>query len=363
MAGQAKELRDEWEIKMLTAVEELNLAATAAPANARVIHGRIKKVESVFERLQVVHAQYCHKAKIGLGSSDSSEFLRGQVKMKMKCVTAAKESLGEDSEEEKSKGETNAVQDEMFQLQVDIEGKLASLDSMTRISLLTKEQYESIMAMLDQGEHKLRRYMECSSIIQEGNESTAAETLKKESQTFFKVQNKKLNELRCTFLSKAPIKTESFAPQAVRNLADSGVSPGVGVGKHPVKIKAMDCPNWDGKYRTFPRFKKLWEENIAPRYEDTALHYLICQALPKSILDNISTLSDSAEDIWKHLDNKYGKSDVVAREIMGELMSLDHKKLGKSFIGKFSTMLMDTHALLVNINEVEWLVSNRSGRQ
>ena len=41
---------------------------------------------------------------------------------------------------------------------------------------------------------------------------------------------------------------------------------------------------------------------------------------------------------------------------MRELMSLDHKKLGKNF----STMLMDTHALLLNINKLKWLVSNRS---
>ena len=127
-----------------------------------------------------------------------------------------------------------------------------------------------------------------------------------------------------------------------------------------MKIKPMDCPTWDGRYRTFPRFKKMWEENIATRHEDTALHYMLCQSLPKSILDNISTLSNSAEDIWKYLDNKFGKSDTVAREVMGELMSLDHKKLGMNFMGKFSTMLMDTHALLLNINELEWLVSNCS---
>ena len=55
MAGQAKELRDEWEIKLLSDVEELNVAAAATPANARVIDGKIKKVESTFERLQIVH--------------------------------------------------------------------------------------------------------------------------------------------------------------------------------------------------------------------------------------------------------------------------------------------------------------------
>ena len=87
---------------------------------------------------------------------------------------------------------------------------------------------------------------------------------------------------------------------------------------------------------------------------------MLCQALPKSILDNISTLSDSAEDIWRYLDNKFGRSDVVAREVMGELMSLDHRKLGQHFIARFTTMLLDNHDLLVNVNELEWLVSSRS---
>ena len=33
MAGKAKEVRDEWEIKLISAVEELNIAATTAPTN------------------------------------------------------------------------------------------------------------------------------------------------------------------------------------------------------------------------------------------------------------------------------------------------------------------------------------------
>ena len=179
MAGQAKDLRDEWEIKLLTDVEELNVAAAATPANARVIEGKIKKVESTFERLGIVHAQYCQKAKIGLGSSDSADIMRGQVKMKLKSVTAAREALGEDDEEEKVKEDVNAAQDEQFQLQVDIEGKVASLASMTNIALMTKEQFETIMDLLSQVEHKLEKYMEISKIIQKGSEATAAETEKR----------------------------------------------------------------------------------------------------------------------------------------------------------------------------------------
>ena len=243
--------------------------------------------------------------------------------MKLKAVTAAKEALGEVSEKEE---DIKTAQDEQFQLQVDIKGKVASLSSMTNIALMTKEQFKSIMDLLSQVEHKVEKYMEISKIIQKGSEATGAEAEKKESQTFFKTHNKKLNELRGTFLAKAPIKAD--VARVAQNTGQPEQSGGSDVRKHPVKIKPMDCPTWDGRYRTFPRFKKMWEENIATRHEDTALHYMLCQSLPKSILDNISTLSNSAEDIWKYLDNKFGKSDTVAREVMGELMSLDHKKLG-----------------------------------
>ena len=87
---------------------------------------------------------------------------------------------------------------------------------------------------------------------------------------------------------------------------------------------------------------------------------MLCQALPKQILENISTLTNSAEEIWNYLDEKYGRSEVVAREIMTELMSLDPKRLGSRFMGRFCTTLLDTHSLLQSINEEDWLVSNRT---
>ena len=45
---------------------------------------------------------------------------------------------------------------------------------------------------------------------------------------------------------------------------------------------------------------------------------------------------------------------------MGELMALDYRKLGSKFVSKFATLLVDTEALLTSINEIEWLVSNRT---
>ena len=78
---------------------------------------------------------------------------------------------------------------------------------------------------------------------------------------------------------------------------------------------------------------------------------MLCQALPKYVLDNISTLTNSADEIWEYLEDKYGKPEVVAREVMSELMGLESKKLGSRFISKFCTTLLDTHTLLTSLGE------------
>ena len=69
MAGQTKEQRDDWETKLTRSIEELKIAAVSEPENKRVIDGKIKMVERTFGKR--AHSQYCHKAKSGLGSTDS----------------------------------------------------------------------------------------------------------------------------------------------------------------------------------------------------------------------------------------------------------------------------------------------------
>ena len=360
MAARAKEERDEWEIKLICALEELDITVSLANKSKRGIELKIREVEKTFEGLQKAHAIFCQKSKIGLGSADSTEFIRGQVKLKVKGISAAKAAIEESSERSETKDVVTKLQGEQFQLRVDLQGKLSSLQGMTSTALLTVEQYDSIMDMLSDCEPKLKQFMECSDLLKQSCSEADFKKVKEDSEKIFETCSKQISELKCTFLAKAPIKVETSSQPPQPGVQASTSVFDRNVGKQPVKIKAMDCPTWDGKYRSFPRFKKMWEENIAPRHEDTALHYLLCQALPKSILENISTMSDSADDIWKYLDEKYGKSDVVAREVMGELMSLDPRKTGGKFVIKFTTMLVDTEALLSSINEIEWLVSNRT---
>ena len=102
MAAKAKEARDEWEIKLITALEELELVTRGtAPVNKRVVELKVQSVEDIFEKLQKIHAQFCQKAKIGLGSAESIEFIKGQTRLKVKGITEARATLtnGEDDKE------------------------------------------------------------------------------------------------------------------------------------------------------------------------------------------------------------------------------------------------------------------------
>ena len=104
----------------------------------------------------------------------------------------------------------------------------------------------------------------------------------------------------------------------------------------------------------------IWKSS-GPMQSRLALHYMLCQSLPKHILDNISTLTNTAAEIWAYLEDRYGKPKVVAKEIMKELMELDHRKFGtQKFMIKFCTTLHDTHSLLINLGEEDWLTSSRT---
>ena len=286
IAAKAKEARDEWEIKLITALEELELVTTGtAPVNKRVVELKVQSVEDIFEKLQKIHAQYCQKAKIGLGSAESIEFIKGQTRLKVKGITEARATLT-NGEDDKEITEFEAkVKLENFQLKVDIEGKLTSLQAMSSTALLTTVQYSSTMEMLSDCEAKLQKYMEGAALARGGNEDESKK-VNEECQKFFKQQNTKLNELKCTYLAKAPIKTESTSqPQLIAPSQSFDNS----ASKHPVKIKSMDCPTWDDKYRTFPRFKKMWDENITPRHQDSALHFLLCQRENPTAIFDINT--------------------------------------------------------------------------
>ena len=72
-------------------------------------------------------------------------------------------------------------------------------------------------------------------------------------------------------MAKSPVKEEGTS---------GGGSSSVGreernVKRSSVKTAPIPVPKWDGKTRSFPRFKKPWTENIFPFHEESALHMML----------------------------------------------------------------------------------------
>ena len=131
--------------------------------------------------------------------------------------------------------------------------------------------------------------------------------------------------------------------------------------KQLMRIQPMPCPRWDRRLRSYAKFKKLWDENITPHYEDSALHVMLCESLPKEVLAKVSTLSSSTE-IWSFLDKKYAQPDLVAHETRSELYDLHEKKLGMEFMSVFDVLLNDTLKLLQRTGTEDWLTSDRGSQ-
>ena len=77
------------------------------------------------------------------------------------------------------------------------------------------------------------------------------------------------------------------------------------------------------------------------------------------VLDKVSSLASSYQEIWDHLE-KAGKSEVVAEDIMWDLSSLSHKKSENKFLARFSVLLEASEVLLLSIGQHAWVTSPRS---
>ena len=115
---------------------------------------------------------------------------------------------------------------------------------------------------------KTGRYMELCSKAEQLLEDAVAETLRESSAEKYKSHGAKLFDIRRQILKNSPSKPAAVEPKG--RVSQSDVQDGTwgAMRKQPMKIKPLDCPTWDGRFRTFARFKLLWEENINPRHED-----------------------------------------------------------------------------------------------
>ena len=100
MSGKAKQGRDEWEVKLVEASQSLMQVCEATPLVRRAVTRKIGEMEAIWDKFLRHHGLYCKAAGVGLGSAESSEYLREKGKLREEAVQAAEAALGEDTVDE-----------------------------------------------------------------------------------------------------------------------------------------------------------------------------------------------------------------------------------------------------------------------
>ena len=301
MSGKARDQRDKGEVNYVCACEELKAVTKVESPKKRTVTKGIDIVKKSWEKLKEQHAEFCRHSKVSIASSDSREYIAEMGKLGREVIDAATELIGEDDEAE-DKMALQELTEEFSQLSLDIEIKLVTLSSLSAADL-SGEKHGQAMTALDVAGNMLKQYMECNGRVMRYMKGLDRKNQLDAAQKFYKTSGGEVEKCRIAIIGKTPIKVEPQAhTRPVVPPGDNAATATHGFAKQPVKIRAMEPPKWDGRYRTFTRFKLLWDENIATRVADSAQHMMLCEALPKHTMDNISTMSSSADDIWKYLD-------------------------------------------------------------
>ena len=367
MSSKARERRDQAEIDLQCQVDRLDREVDKQPGSYRKIRLEMNKAEEKMQNLKNAHAGYCKSSSILPSSTESLNYIlplcathEAKMDKAQEALDAHEDARGEEAQED--------MENELAQVKCDVECKLKYFNKVKENNI-NPQTYDAVKRNHTLMETKLGIHNQLIKALLPCLTGEERNTRKREGDTWYNDKREALDTVMAEIDSKAQ---EAPAPPAAPSTSQSlprsnsttaqGASTAAGAAtKQLAKFKPMDTPKWDGKCKTFAKFKKQWEEIVQPRIEGTHEHLLLTtEALPKFILDNISTLSTTAEQIWEHLDKKFGNTKIVAKEIMKEVEALDHKKLGKSFMLKFTILINDAYASLNNIDELDWLTSKRA---
>ena len=104
----------------------------------------------------------------------------------------------------------------------------------------------------------------------------------------------------------------------------------------------LKMPTFDGNIRNYPRFKTDFERQILPKYkkDDYGAAYALKSCLSDEPLEIVRNVDDNHSEMWKRLDEKYGKKSRFTDSIMNEIKSLEVVRNGdnKSFINMVSVV-------------------------
>ena len=260
---------------------------------------------------------YCGAKGIEMGSEESQKYLEVQQTVYFAGKGAAEDILEQEEEEPDEEAEKKErglnTKREISVLQVEIDEDVKCLTAVLGTATISSDGYKEAWEMLRSMEQKLKvDYKTLVGDSGENLEKTEADSEKEKAVKFMGEKTSLMGGLRTKMMMKSPQKVENIREE--RGTAGREER----TDKRTIKTAPIPVPKWDGKTRSFPRFKNLWEENIIPHH-DLALHMMLVQSLSKQILQEVSSLAGSFQEIWDHLEEKACKVDVISKDIMGHI--------------------------------------------
>ena len=80
-----------------------------------------------------------------------------------------------------------------------------------------------------------------------------------------------------------------------------------------VKMQALPVPKFDGRIRNYARFKLKFDELVTSQYDQQAQLEFLEQALPKSVINKLSMVQKSPEQMWAQLDTIFNDPKILIK--------------------------------------------------
>ena len=105
--------------------------------------------------------------------------------------------------------------------------------------------------------------------------------------------------------------------------------------KNSMRLERMKMPTFQGDVRDYPRFKSDFNEQVVPHVGgDKNAAYALKSCLSKVAYDLVKNVDNDIAEMWRRLDDKYGKPSKLVDVIMYDIKKLKMVREGeeKSFI-------------------------------
>ena len=342
---ECEKLRGAAEVKLQNEIRKLRKACEVEAPNARLVANLVASLDIALDTLIDSHVALVMKMNAQLSEARFTQYITkleeaaDEVKTVAEVITMSVDGDGVPLPQLNS----GRLKQDYARMVLSIETQLAGLKA-AMLTALTKEQYEELVTGVKELSDLLFVQLReiCTNL--ERVLPQDVDRLKEEHNTLYNQKIPEVEKLKLDLRVKKP--PELARHQAPRAEVEAPAQGHRAVQKQTVKMKPLDHPEFDGKAKNYSRFKTRFEEMITPNFDSMGQLEFLEKAIPKWVKERMSLIRKTPEQLWEQLDAMFADPKVMLREAMDELHSLDHRKLGDSFIHKFAATLIDTEALL-----------------